>query len=238
MSRLTGAGYQQGLHLSRAEYWCYLPGMTHATLIPEPAILYVAGDPALDLVNTVDWTSRGPEEERLGTYEQLTHWGEGAGLLDAAAGRRLRRVASERPRAAAAALEYAHRTRATLRVLFGAIARGELPGDALPRFNRLLADAMERLEIVPEAASRGRVGYDWRWREQDSDPRAVVWQVIWSAASLLKSEELGNVRMCDGDDCGWMYVDRSRNGLRRWCQMRTCGTREKTRRRRGAPTEV
>ena len=28
------------------------------------------------------------------------------------------------------------------------------------------------------------------------------------------------------------YVDRSRNGLRRWCQMRTCGTREKSRRRR------
>jgi predicted RNA-binding Zn ribbon-like protein len=40
------------------------------------------------------------------------------------------------------------------------------------------------------------------------------------------------VRVCDGDDCGWMYVDRSRNGFRRWCQMRTCGTREKTRRRR------
>jgi predicted RNA-binding Zn ribbon-like protein len=28
-----------------------------------------------------------------------------------------------------------------------------------------------------------------------------------------------------------MYVDRSRNGLRRWCQMETCGTREKSRRR-------
>jgi predicted RNA-binding Zn ribbon-like protein len=30
-------------------------------------------------------------------------------------------------------------------------------------------------------------------------------------------------------------VDRSRNGFRRWCQMRTCGTREKTRRRRELP---
>jgi predicted RNA-binding Zn ribbon-like protein len=238
MSRFTGAAYHSALHLSRAEYWCYIPGMTNAAPIAEPAVLYVGGDPALDLVNTVDWTSRGPADERLGTYEQLTRWAEGAGVLGAAAGRRLRRVASERPRAAAAALEYGHRTRATLRDLFGAIARDELPGDALPRFNQLLADAMERLEIVPEAGSRGRAGYDWRWRGQDSDPRAVVWPVIWSAASLLKSEELGNVRMCDGDDCGWMYVDRSRNGLRRWCQMRTCGTREKTRRRRGASTDA
>jgi predicted RNA-binding Zn ribbon-like protein len=62
-----------------------------------------------------------------------------------------------------------------------------------------------------------------------------MWPVIWAAANLLKSDELSQVRVCDGDDCGWMYVDRSRNGLRRWCQMRTCGTREKSRRRRAGP---
>jgi predicted RNA-binding Zn ribbon-like protein len=235
MSRLTGAEYVSVLHLSRAEYWCYLSDMTHATALVGPAILYVGGDPALDLINTVDWTSRGPEEDRLATYDQLTRWAEGAGVLTSAAGRRLRRVASDRPRAAAAAVAYAHRVRGTLRDLFGAIAGGESPGVALPRFNQLLADAMERLEIGPEAGRDEHAGYGWRWRGQDSDPRAVVWPVIWSAASLLKSEELRNVRVCDGDDCGWMYVDRSRNGFRRWCQMRTCGTREKSRRRRESP---
>ncbi len=208
--------------------------MTQPSLAAEPAILYLGGDPALDLVNTVDWTSRGPEEDRLSTYQQVTRWAEGAGVVSAVTGRRLRRVGVERPRAAAAAVEYAHRARETLRDLFGAVARGESPGVALPRFNQLLADAMERLEVAPEARSHGHAGFDWRWRGQDSDPRAVVWPVVWSAASLLKSEEVKNVRVCDGDDCGWMYVDRSRNGFRRWCQMRTCGTREKTRRRRGS----
>jgi predicted RNA-binding Zn ribbon-like protein len=205
--------------------------MTHPSLVSAPELLYVGGDPALDLVNTVDWTSRGPEDERLDTYEQLTRWAEGAGVLDAVAGRRLRRIASERPRAAAAAVEYARQARETLHDLFGAIARGESPGAALARFNRLLADAMKRLEVGP-AGDPGPAGYDWHWRGQDSDLRAVVWPVIWSAASLLQSDGVGSIRVCDGDDCGWMYVDRSRNGFRRWCQMRTCGTREKTRRRR------
>ncbi len=209
--------------------------MTHAALIAEPAVLYVGGDPALDLVNTVDWTAWGPVEERIPDYERLTRWAEGAGVLDAAAGRRLRRLAAERPRAAAAAVEYARRARKTLRDLFGGIARGELPSDALPRFNQLLAEAAERIEMAPEAGGRRPAGYDWRWRGQDSDPRAVVWPVIWSAANLLRSDELGKLRVCDGDNCGWMYVDRSRNGFRRWCQMKTCGTREKTRRRRGSP---
>lgn len=206
--------------------------MTESSLASPPAVLYVGGDPALDLVNTVDWTSRGPEEERLRTYEQVTRWAEGAGMLGAASGRRLRRVAADRPRAAAAAVEYVHRTRETLHELFGAIARGGAPGPALPRFNQLLAEALERLELAPGAGGRGAGGFAWRWRGEESDLRAVIWPVIWSAADLLRSDEVGNVRICDGDDCGWMYVDRSRNGLRRWCQMRTCGTREKTRRRR------
>ena len=208
--------------------------MTATAPLSPPPFLYVGGDPALDLVNTVDWTSRGPEDERLGSYEQVTRWAEGAGVIGAAAGRRLRRLAAERPRDAALALEYVHRARETLHDLFGAIARGGSPGDALPRFNRLLADAMERLQVAPRARDP-HAGYDWRWRDEDSDLRALAWPVIWSAASLLKSDEAGKVRVCDGDDCGWMYVDRSRNGLRRWCQMRTCGTREKTRRRRESP---
>ena len=83
-------------------------------------------------------------------------------MLSVAAGRRLRRVASERPRPAAAAVEYTHRARETLRDLFGAIARGESTAIGLRRFNQLLADASARLEIAPDAGRGGRAGFDWR----------------------------------------------------------------------------
>lgn len=204
--------------------------MSHPALL-EPRFLYVGGDPALDLINTVDWTSRGPEEERLESFEDLAGWAEGAGVIDVAASRRLRRAGRERPRVAATTLAYAHEVRSALRELFLAIARGAPSEAALARFNRLLAGALRALEIGPK---EGGTGYRWRWRGERSDPRALLWPVLWSAAELLRSDEVGNVRVCDGDECGWMYVDRSRNGLRRWCQMRTCGTREKSRRRRQA----
>ena len=202
--------------------------MPAALQLAEPPFLYVGGDPGLDLVNTVDWTPRGPEADRFVSYDQVTGWAEGAGILDGAAGRRLRRLAAIRPKAAGAALAYALQVRGVLRDLFAAIARGEPTGTALTSFNALLAQALERLEL---AAEPGR-GHRWRWRERDSDLRSPLWPVIWAAAKLLESDEAGSLRICDGDDCGWMYVDRSRNGLRRWCQMRTCGTREKSRRRR------
>ena len=204
--------------------------MSHPALL-EPRFLYVGGDPALDLINTVDWTSRGPEEERLESFEDLTGWAEGAGVIDAAAGRRLRRSGRERPRAAALALAQAHEVRSALREVFLAIAHGTPTDGVLVRFNRLLTGALGALEIAP---AEGGSGYRWRWRGERSDPRSLLWPVLWSAAELLRSDEASRVRVCDGDECGWMYVDRSRNGLRRWCQMRTCGTREKTRRRRQA----
>jgi predicted RNA-binding Zn ribbon-like protein len=198
----------------------------------EPRFEYVGGDPALDLINTVDWTSRGPEHERLESYEQLTRWAQGAGVIDAAMGRRLRRLGEAHPRTAAAALAFALQARGTSHDVFAAIARGEPAEPELARFNRLLHEALRGLEVAPTPGSEG--SYRWRWRGEDADLRGLVWPVLWSAANLLRSDEIGNVRVCDGDDCGWMYVDRSRNGFRRWCQMRTCGTREKTRRRRGS----
>ena len=206
--------------------------MTHPSSV-EP-FLYVGGDPAIDLINTVDWTARGPEAERLESFEQLTRWAAGAGVIDTATGRRLRRLAEERPRVAASALAYALQVRSTLHDLFGAIARGEPAETELTRFNRLLGEALAGLEVGPGEGAGA--GYRWHWQAEGSNPRAVVWRVLWSAASLLRSDEIGKVRVCGGDDCGWMYVDRSRNGLRRWCQMRTCGTREKTRRRRVSGT--
>jgi predicted RNA-binding Zn ribbon-like protein len=198
----------------------------------EPRFEYVGGDPALDLINTVDWTSRGPEHERLESYEQLTRWAQGAGVIDAAIGRRLRRLGEAHPRTAAAALAFALQARGTSHDVFAAIARGDPAEPELARFNRLLHEALRGLEVARTPGGEG--SYRWRWRGEDGDLRGLVWPVLWSAANLLRSDEIGNVRVCDGDDCGWMYVDRSRNGFRRWCQMRTCGTREKTRRRRGS----
>jgi predicted RNA-binding Zn ribbon-like protein len=184
---------------------------------------YVGGDPSVDLVNTVDWTSNGPDFERLTNYERLTHWAEEAGLLSAVDAKRLRQQAAAHPRKAKAAYEAARWLRWVLQRVYEKIAAGEPPGPPLDDFNALLSEALGHLRI----ASTG--GWDWQGRGEDLE--SLLWPVVWAAASLLTSAEADRLRVCGGPDCGWMYVDRSRNGLRRWCQMETCGTREKSRRR-------
>ena len=190
----------------------------------DPSFGFIAGDPALDFVNTVDWTDAGQVDERLPDYDALARWSVEAGVLPRAAGDRLRRSAAARPREARATLAEAIRTREILHEVFSAVAAGKRPGRALRELNALVGQAMGRLELSDTLR--------WEWRGSDERLDAMLWPVIRSAADLLTSGEVNQIRICGGAACGWMFVDRSRNGLRRWCQMRTCGTKEKTRRRR------
>jgi predicted RNA-binding Zn ribbon-like protein len=199
---------------------------------PDLPFKYVGGDPSIDLVNTVDWTSRGPEQDRLTNYQRLIEWADGTEILSQRAAAALRARAKAHPREAAVAHKAALEARAVLWQVFRSVARSEPSGEALGEFNRLLAEALEHLRLLPTAEKRQRDrSLQLRWDQLGESLESVLWPVIWSAASLLASDESSQIRICGGPDCGWMYVDRSRNGLRRWCQMETCGTREKTRRR-------
>lgn len=74
-------------------------------------------------------------------------------------------------------------------------------------------------------------GYRWAWHDADS-LESVLWPIIGSAADLLTSPELEKVKLCAADDCGWLFIDGSRNRSRRWCDMSDCGNRAKARRYR------
>jgi predicted RNA-binding Zn ribbon-like protein len=200
---------------------------------PSSEFLLVGGDLALDLVNTVDWTPAGTTSEFLPDYASLTRWAESAGIATARQAQRLRTRARAEPRRAVAALDRALSLRAALQRLFVEVAGGAPSAAALEAFDRFLPAVYPRLALEaasPEARRLGRAAA-WTWRGQHDDLEAIIWPVVRSAAELLVSTEAAQVRVCGGPSCGWMYVDRSRNGLRRWCRMETCGTREKSRRR-------
>lgn len=52
-----------------------------------------------------------------------------------------------------------------------------------------------------------------------------LWLIALSAESLLLSDRLPRVKACD--NCGWLFLDTSKNGARRWCNMYTCGSQTK-----------
>lgn len=227
------------LHLSTREYWCYirrmaatpLPGRLGA-MPPHPGFRYIAGDVALDFVNTVVWAAGGLGNERLRDYDSLTRWAEGAGVVPQGTGAGLRRIAARQPRQAAATLRRARALRDTVRRVFQTVAGTGAPGPALEALDRAVADTLRHHRLRPSRGPRSHgAAAEWCWSNADERLDSPLWPVALAAAELLVSEEAANVKTCGGAECGWMFVDRSRNGLRRWCIMEECGTMEKTRRR-------
>jgi len=183
-------------------------------------IRLLGGHPALDFVNTVDaWRDRwGPDF--LTSYADLAAWAQRAGVIDARIGRRLRASAGKDPAAAAEALDRARALRRTLHALFLAEAGGEPPA----RSDAAALDAAAREAAAHRVLTYRSGAFAWQWRDDD-DLDAVTRRVAAAAAELLTARTGRRpVRECPGRNCGWLFLDTSRGGRRRWCSDETCGS--------------
>jgi predicted RNA-binding Zn ribbon-like protein len=180
----------------------------------------VGGHLALDFANTVDDPDGRARHDHLATWRELLHWSVRVGVLSPGGAARLRTV---RPTAAAGALARAHALRDTIGATFTEVAAG---GSAAPahwaELRPYAAEAMARGELRPAAG-----GYELSWPET-AEPDAMLWPVAHAAADLLTGADLRRVKRCAG--CPWVFVDRSKNGSRRWCAMDDCGTHAKIQR--------
>lgn len=175
----------------------------------------------LDFANTVDQPPTKEARERLSSYADLLSWSRQAGILSAEEGTRLLRSWRLRPDEAEAALHHARRLRETIFGLFRAIADRRSAARELGSLEPELATAYRDPSLRP---------YELVWRD---DPKALdrmLAPVVRSAVELLASPERNRVRVCAGEECDWLFLDRSRNRSRRWCDMAVCGNRDKVNR--------
>jgi len=193
-----------------------------------PSYELSGGTLCLDFANS--WSDRGrPDTEKLHGYADLLAFAVQAGQLAAGEAARLERRAERHPREAAAAFARCRELRESLYRIFSAVAaRRAPPGADLERLNAALPDALSRLRIERRGA---RFVWAWQAPAAPAEPLdAPLWPALRSAAELLTSDERRRVRECAGSDCTWLFLDRSRNRSRRWCEMQTCGNRAKARR--------
>jgi predicted RNA-binding Zn ribbon-like protein len=185
------------------------------------------GHEALDFANTISRRADPADStDRLTHYGRLVSWGVDAKLIAPKDAERLRAEAVSRPRAAVAALRRAVAVREAIFSVFVAIARGErAPAGALSELNAALPEAMAALRVAAE-----REAFAWRFTHEPSDLAPMLAPVVRAAADLLTSKDLTRVRECQSETCFWLFLDASKNGTRRWCDMKVCGNRAKARR--------
>lgn len=187
------------------------------------AALELVGDNAsLNLANSINSRVK-PEHDYIASYPDLIAWAKRVGVLDSEAADALKSRASSDPVAAERTLTAVHALRDAVYRSFAAIAAGDHPPAAdSRRILKAYGAAVARATVEP-----GERAADLRW-PLASSLSAILDPIAYDAGRLFLDADRPTLKECPG--CGWLFLDRSRNGTRRWCDMQVCGSRDKMRR--------
>jgi predicted RNA-binding Zn ribbon-like protein len=187
---------------------------------------FTGGLLCLDFTNTVDDRPDIHPQEHLNSYYDLVSWGQQAQVLAEREAQQLLEEAARRPEEATSVLKRALEVRETIFRIFKSVSEDVVPEeDDLVSLSAAVADAQVHARIVPKTG-----GFDWDCSGDANELDRMLWPVVRSAADLLTSDELDDIRVCASETCNWLFMDTSKNHSRRWCDMKSCGNRAKARR--------
>lgn len=183
----------------------------------------------LDFVNTAEYRELPhgkPVKDLLDTLDALIAWAARAKVISAAQEKILRKIEQQNSAAASRFWRSAVALREDIYRVFAALAHGKNP---LPKDLDALSTLIAHFQAQKKLQRRGAV-YGWAWTDSLENVEIILGPIIEAASALLTKGPLDRVRQCTADQCGWLFLDTSRNGTRRWCDMRDCGNRAKARR--------
>ncbi|MFH8839624.1 CGNR zinc finger domain-containing protein [Streptomyces sp. NPDC017868] len=187
----------------------------------------VGGHVVIDLVNTV--TARDAEPvDWLDGYPRLLDWAALTGRFAPVDLTALRGLAASEPVRAEQALARVRELREAVHDLLTTLIHQDAPAPAE-------AEAVGRLEAHwKRAAARARLvlrgtAPELRVDVGSSGLDLPGHELALRAFDLLRELPWERTRVCPGTRCGWVFVDSSRGGRRRWCDMATCGNSAKGR---------
>lgn len=177
----------------------------------------VAGHAALDFVNTDIVSQHDRSTDVLRSAGEFMAWCEYAGIaVDASASLDLSSAQKRVLVAEAGAL------RTAIRSIVEAIAQQRVADDkALAELQSAFSDAVGR--AVARVDGR-RLGWNW----DPASPHTARSELAYAAVELLQGGRTDRIKVCPS--CGFVFLDATKNGSRRWCSMDDCGKQDKMRR--------
>ncbi|MFN8371857.1 MAG: CGNR zinc finger domain-containing protein [Anaerolineae bacterium] len=183
----------------------------------------VGGHISIDYINTLEARQQQGETEYLLSYAHVLAWGQQCETLTDTQVEHALQMAQLQPNAAQLALEFARDVR---EILYGVcvivLEHGGLSATDLLPLNDVLARLLPYRRL--QASGAGAV---WSWAD-DAPLECVLLPVVVAMSDLLVSEQVRQLRQCP--NCGWLFLDTSRNHSRRWCSMEFCGSKVKSKR--------
>lgn len=112
----------------------------------------------------------------------------------------------------------------TLREAIHEAATAAAAGDALPGSAlRVINDRSANGRAAAALTSDGRR----QWRLSSGDVEDALSVIAADAISILAGERDGRLARCASPTCQAVFLDTSQSRTRKWCDMNTCGNRQK-----------
>jgi len=185
----------------------------------------VGGLVCLDFTNTIKHRYQVPIVDYLSGMEDWLIWAKRSTLITDVELKVIQQYIQQNPTRSQKEFHGIIRSRESIHNIFNCISRGEKPlPDSLQIFTEKLHFSFERVSITIKANRK----VSESWSEKVVDLLTPLVPIVKSAYELLNSDKLGRVKECD--NCGWLYLDKSKNNSRKWCSMLTCGSSDKARR--------
>jgi len=187
------------------------------------SLTLVGGELALDFANTSSGRGFPTREEHLHEAHNVVDW--------AAHARVLRERANNDSELNRRLFADALTLREDIYVLACEIAeRRPAPPERIESLARTHARCLAQAKLVPFQGN-----FIWSWRVRSAPVEAVLGPISLSALTTLLQADLTRVKQCQGEKCGWMFLDRTKSRSRRWCEMEICGNRSKQKRHSAKP---
>lgn len=176
-----------------------------------------------DFINTVHSRTEESVYDYLVEYQDLLDWCRRMELLPKEHIQRLEEYVKNKPAEGEEALQEIKAYREMLYSFFSAVAEETTVEDSdLVKFNTLIAEALSRIRFT----MNGKKPVPG-WEEKEINLYEPLWRVGKSAYEILTEQPVERIKECEA--CGWVFLDKSKNRSRRWCNMQTCGSAHKAR---------
>lgn len=175
----------------------------------------IGGNLALDFCNTAGEHLAERPDELLLDWESFLRWATQVGVIGARSYFELIRHPEPLDE---------------IVLLREAIYRLGLAAVGLRRLSRRDLDSVRKHANAPRPEI-GLSDHAGQWRPAASHASEQICGLLATEAlSLLCSPKAARIGVCEGGNCGWLFLDESRGKKRRWCDMNDCGSRAKARR--------
>lgn len=184
-------------------------------------ITICGGALSIDFINTVKDRITIPLPDYLDNFPDLLYWALRLEIIDTELFKKIEVNAARHPKKAIAFLNKAISTRELLYQVFHSIYQQKIISQALlDEFHKLTAQCFPFLKLKQEDKT-----FRQYWDFEDGSFMYILAPIVKDSYELLLHAQSERLKECP--KCAWLFLDTTKNGKRRWCSMKTCGSNVK-----------